>query len=95
MQEIEQLQRTINEQAKAIDAMEARLHNQAVTIRVMAGTIADLPTAATHATAATQTTPQNPSICPKEPPIAPETANVPGEPVAVHTAPNIRWAGGK
>lgn len=44
---------------------------------------------------ALENTPQNPSICPKEPPLAPETANVPGEPVGVHPAPNVRRAGGK
>jgi SMC interacting uncharacterized protein involved in chromosome segregation len=39
-QEIEHLQRTINEQAKQIDSLEHRLGNQAVTIKTQAATIA-------------------------------------------------------
>lgn len=41
-----------------------------------------------------ENTPQNPVICPVEPPVPTLTANVPREAVGVHAAPNVRIAGG-
>jgi proteasome lid subunit RPN8/RPN11 len=139
---IQDLERTNNEQAKQIDAMQERLHNQQVTIRVLAATIA------THPAAEPRASDINRLLSPNQPPMPPETANVPSEqkseagwggewqnlngwrvpvakpiyvewrngsdlywrlstewgwvkaekwqePVAVHTPPNVRWAGGK
>jgi hypothetical protein len=144
-QEIEQLQRTINEQAKQIDSLEHRLGNQAVTIKTQASTIARQEEVIGHAeeplvvdmrevpafkryrvTRLTKEgarcewtlglrnyvvtlpvcvsealmhlfsdTPQNPPICPKEPPLPTKTVNVSGEPVGVHPSPNVTIAGGE
>lgn len=91
-QEIEQLQRTISEQAKQIDALEHRLGNQAVTIKTQAATIARMVEEGDINRFRTSV----------EPPLSTNTVNVsrsyqamPGEAKAVHPAPNVTIAGGE
>ena len=71
----------VAELEREIDRLHHRLENQARTIKVQAATIARLANTA-----------QNPPICPVEPPVPTEAANVPREAVGVHPAPNVTIA---